>query len=241
MIPGFPRWVWFWALALPAIAGSVNACALLALRHGGVTHLTGVGTEASLGMTGGDTALMSHAVAVIALFIAGCALSGWAIRSERWRASGAVVVMLLLEGILLGLASSLLHAFPAAAMWLSALSIGLQNGTSSLVTGAVLRTSHLTGMFTDLGTSLGQRLRRAPHDVRRARVSITVIVSFLTGAAAGTAFYRMQPAWALGVPALMAFVTAIITFCYRLPRTLSEVNGTSTDPDRKRRPAACRG
>jgi hypothetical protein len=60
--------------------------------------------------------------------------------------------MLLFEAALLGAATWSIEVYPARAAWLCALAIGLQNGTTSFVTGAVLRTSHLTGMFTDLLT-----------------------------------------------------------------------------------------
>jgi len=220
MIPAFPRWIWLWAITLPFVAGAVNASALLALQHGGVTHLTGVSTEAALGMASADAALLGHAGLVIGLFTAGCAISAWCIRAERWRASQAAALMLLLEAMLLCAAAWSIDVYPPRAAWLCALAIGLQNGTTSFVTGAVLRTSHLTGMFTDLGITLGQWLRGAALDVRRAQVSVLVITCFIAGATAGAVLHAGHPRAGLLLPAALAIVNAAMTmyWCRRSSR-----------------------
>lgn len=220
MIPAFPRWIWLWAISLPFVAGAVNASALLALQHGGVTHLTGVSTEAALGMASADANLLGHAGLVIGLFTAGCAISAWCIRTERWRASHAAALMLLFEAMLLGAAAWSIDVYPARAAWLCALAIGLQNGTTSFVTGAVLRTSHLTGMFTDLGITLGQWLRGAAPDVRRAQVSVLVITCFIAGATAGAVLHAGHPRAGLLLPAALVIVNAAMTmyWCRRSSR-----------------------
>lgn len=211
MIPPFPRWIWGWAVALPFIAGSVNATALLSLRHGGVTHLTGVSTEGAIALAQGDLSLVGHALAVMGCFTFGCALSSWSVRTDRWVRSKAAAAALGAEALLLAVAGWTLDDHPAIGITLCALGIGLQNGTSSLVTGAVLRTSHLTGMFTDLGIALGQRARQAVSDSLRARVCGVVIASFVTGAAAGAACFTHWGGRAALGSAVAAAVSALWT------------------------------
>ena len=48
-----------------------------------------------------------------------------------------------------------------------ALAMGLQNGLSTVVSGALLRNSHLTGMFTDVAVAVGQSFSGRPWDRRR--------------------------------------------------------------------------
>lgn len=211
MIPFFPRWTWSWAVFLPLVAGSVNAAALLSLHHGGVTHLTGISTEGAIGLGSGDLALLLHAVGVIALFTVSCAFSAWLARGPRWIPSVAAGTLLLAVAALLAVASSVMESTPWLGVMICAAAMGLQNGTTSLVTGAVLRTSHLTGMFTDLGIALGQRVWRGPVDRRRVAVCFTVVASFVCGATGGTLLYLRWNAIALVASAIVAAGVGILT------------------------------
>lgn len=79
------------------------------------------------------------------------------------------------------------------------------------VTGAVLRTSHVTGMFTDLGIVLGQRARGAPYDPIRSRECGAVIASFIAGDAAGaSSFYHLAGRGAF-IPAIVAAACGLWT------------------------------
>jgi uncharacterized membrane protein YoaK (UPF0700 family) len=113
--------------------------------------------------------------------------------------------------VLLGMAAAIMDTRPVLGTCLCALAIGFQNGTSSLVTGAVLRTSHLTGMFTDLGIAIGQALRGARFDPRRARICLVVIASFITGGIAGALLFQVWSGHALWLAAALAIVAGIAT------------------------------
>jgi uncharacterized membrane protein YoaK (UPF0700 family) len=212
MIPPFPRWIWWWAILLPAVAGSVNAAALLSLSHGGVTHLTGISTEAGIGLGSGNVALLAHAAGVVALFTGGCALSAWVARGPRWIPSLSATLLLLLVSGLLVLASPKLDTTPWLGIMICAAAMGVQNGTTSVVSGAVLRTSHLTGMFTDLGIALGQRARSGVVDYRRVGICIVVIGSFVIGAVLGTIVFDRWQARSLLGSAVLASAAAAWTF-----------------------------
>lgn len=211
MIPSFPRWIWSWAFLLPLVAGSVNAAALMSLHHGGVAHLTGISTEAAIGLGSGNLDLLLHALGVVALFTGGCAVSAWLARGPRWVPSIAAGALLLAVAVLIAMASALMGSTPWLGVMLCAAAMGLQNGTSSLVTGALLRTSHLTGMFTDLGIALGQRAWGGPVDRRRVAVCFTVVASFVCGATVGTLLYLRWGASSLIGSAVLAAGMGIAT------------------------------
>lgn len=62
--------------------------------------------------------------------------------------------------------------------------MGLQNGIVSVVSGKVVRTTHLTGMVTDLGLALGKLILKKGNEVfikRNIRLSFSIIVSFIAG------------------------------------------------------------
>lgn len=222
MIPSFPGWIWLWAAALPAVAGSTNAIALLALRHGGVTHLTGISTEGAIGLGTQDAHLLFHAVGVILLFLFGCALSAGLLRAPRWTPSAMAVWVLILEAMVLAAAAWILPETPWLGVTLCAGAMGLQNGMTSLVSGALLRTSHLTGMFTDLGTALGQLTWRGPVDRRRVAVCAVVIGSFVTGAALAAACYARWNGQALIANAVGVMAVAAVTWHLHRARLVAQ-------------------
>ena len=222
MIPSFPRWVWTWAALLPAVAGSTNAIALLTLRHSGVTHLTGITTEAGIGVGSGDFSLLLHAMGVIGLFTLGCATSSVASRGPRWNPSTSASLLIAAVAILLLLASQIVMSDPTLGLMICALAVGIQNGTTSLVSGAVLRTSHLTGMFTDLGIALGQRSWKGPVDARRVAVCAVVISSFVAGAVTGAVMYERCRGKTLILSAALAAITAALSFRHRVRSRVME-------------------
>lgn len=210
MVPVFPRWIWLWVLLLPIVAGSVNVTALLFLRHGGITHLTGVATEAAAGTGRLDAALVAHAALVIGLYCLGCAASGYVHRLPRWVPTRRAAALLAGEAALIAVATdSTLPELSSLACL--ALAMGLQNGLTTVVSGALLRTTHLTGMFTDAAVAVGQSFGGRPWDRRRVVLCMTVIAGFLAGGIlAGAGFGRAGLA-ILWVPASVAATVAAMT------------------------------
>ncbi|UPG92768.1 YoaK family protein [Luteibacter aegosomatissinici] len=212
MIPEIPRWAWLWAICLPVVAGGVNAIALMALHHGGVTHLTGVSTEGAIGLGTSHTNLWMHAAMIIGLYALGCAISGWVSRSPRWIPTRAAGLMLAAESGLIAIAAGMGSVHLSAALGLCAVAMGIQNGLTSVVSGALLRTSHLTGMFTDLGIAVGQRLGRSAFDGRRVIVCVVVIGGFSGGGAIASASFQRFGFDALFASALLSALVAVVTF-----------------------------
>lgn len=68
-------------------------------------------------------------------------------------------------------------------------SMGLQNGTAATVSNSVVRTTHLTGLFTDLAMELSQLLRasaRADAKLRfKFRLHAAILVAYLVGGLVG--------------------------------------------------------
>ena len=80
---------------------------------------------------------------------------------------------------------------------------------ASSYAGAVVRTTHVTGIVTDLGLMLGHALRGS----RPERVQVTLLSgllgSFVSGAVLGAAALPLIHEWALAVPAATLSLSAI--------------------------------
>jgi uncharacterized membrane protein YoaK (UPF0700 family) len=202
MIPAFPRWIWPWLAVLALVAGFVNAVAILSLLHEPATHLTGLATAFSVALSRLDGERCLAFAAIMAAFATGAALSGVAITTPRWQSSRRHGVLFLIEALSLIFAAFLLDRHPWAGTAGCAFAVGIQNGASTHLSGGVLRTSHVTGMFTDLSVALGQKFRNHPWDQRRVTICAVVVGSFTVGGICGAAGAAAGGGMALIVPAI---------------------------------------
>jgi uncharacterized membrane protein YoaK (UPF0700 family) len=79
----------------------------------------------------------------------------------------------------------------------------------STYSGALVRTTHLTGLVTDIGTMLGARLRGQLLDRRRVILYLILIGGFAAGGVGGALAYERAGAHALLLPALGAVALAV--------------------------------
>ncbi|MEO5714969.1 MAG: YoaK family protein [Luteolibacter sp.] len=209
MISMLPRWVWAGAWALAFIGGMVNVVGLLGFEHQAVTHLTGTTSMLAAALADLDGAAAIHFAAIIGSFVAGTVLSGFLIRDSTLQLGRRYGVALLLESFLLCAAVPLLKHHNIIGIYSASCACGLQNAMMSTYSGAVIRTTHISGMFTDLGIFLGHTLRGLPVDLRRLRLCFLVISGFLVGGILGAVAFRRLSYSALFIPAALTTITSL--------------------------------
>jgi uncharacterized membrane protein YoaK (UPF0700 family) len=147
--------------------------------------------------------------------VLGAALSGAIIENAVLRLDRKYSFALVVEaGLLLLAMVSLGHGFHNGHFFASA-ACGLQNGMVSTYSGAVVRTTHVSGLFTDLGTMFGARLRGHALDTRKALLYLLLIVGFILGGSLGAFSFQHLQSAALGIPAAGAFFLAVVCWVYR--------------------------
>lgn len=97
---------------------------------------------------------------------------------------------------------------------LLSLSSGIQNATITSVSKAVVRTTHLTGLTTDLGIGLIRlfstttpQSRKNEHQAMGMRLGI--IVGFILGSWLGASVFLKHQYWGFGIP---IFITSVFLF-----------------------------
>ena len=185
MIARLPRWVWVGAAMLAGIAGMINAVGFLSVAHQGVTHLTGTTTLLGLAIGEGKLGEAGYFLALIAAFVVGAMLSGLLIRERSLLLGRRYGLALVIEAALLCVAVPLLRAPSVWGDYLASAACGLQNAMASTYSGAALRTTHVSGMFTDIGIALGAMLRGLPADGLKFKLWSILIASFAGGGALG--------------------------------------------------------
>ena len=147
-------WVWVGAGALAVVAGMVNVVGYLGFAHQAITHLTGNTSLLGAAVAHADWRAAAQLAAMIAAFVAGAAIGGSLIRDATLRLGRRYGVALAIEAVLLAVAVPLFERGRLGGPLLAAGAIGLQNAMATTYSGALVRTSHVSGMFTDLGLSL---------------------------------------------------------------------------------------
>jgi uncharacterized membrane protein YoaK (UPF0700 family) len=157
-------------------------------------------------------------------FVAGAAstalLINWARRREL---HGKYALPLLIEALLLltfGLVGAHLRALPhllvPTAVLLLCFIMGLQNAMVTKISQAEIRTTHMTGVVTDIGIELGRLLywnrsreRDAIHRVQANRdklgIHLLIVSLFFVGGLAGALAFKH-----LGFSATLPFALALV-------------------------------
>ena len=205
MIARLPGWVWGGAGVLAFVAGMVNVVGLLGFQHHAITHLTGNTSLLGAALAHGDASAATQLTFLIAAFVAGAAVSGVLIQDATLQLGRPYGLAMIVVSALLGVSAFLLERHSVWGMYAAAGACGLQNAMASTFSGSVVRTTHVSGMFTDLGIGLGHALRGLESNSRRLILSITVITGFLAGGIAGASAFAAVLYRALYIPASVAF------------------------------------
>ncbi|MDK2126206.1 YoaK family protein [Parachitinimonas caeni] len=192
-------------LSLAFVAGAINAGGFLAVGQY-TSHMTGVLSAAADHFALGELVLGLAAMVALLTFILGAAstaiLINWA-RRRHLRSQYAL--SLLLEACLLlifGLAGANLpmaaHVMVPTTVLLLCFVMGLQNAIITKISQAEIRTTHITGMATDIGIEAGKWLYRwrasAASDVavnfRRLSLHLQLLASFFLGGLLGATGFK---------------------------------------------------
>lgn len=222
MLRQLPRWAWIGGGVLAFIAGSINAVGFMGFRHQPISHLTGTTTELGVALAEGRHAETLHWLLAIAAFLLGAVVSGFIVKQDVLQLGRRYGFVLMLESLLLFAAVPLLHGRHDLGLYVAAMACGLQNAMVSTFSGAIFRTTHVTGIFTDLGIYIGQRLRGLPVDPLRIQLCVLVAGSFLAGSVAGAWGYAWLQERMLLVPAALTGLTALAYAAYLYSRRRDE-------------------
>lgn len=192
------------AAGLAAMAGYINVV-VLGVFHVPVSHMTGAVSRLSMDVATGDRLDLQVAASIVVAFFVGAVLSGAIIGGRKLVPGRRYGVALLAEGIALSLASVALLQGSRAGVTLAALACGIQNAMASSYFGLVLRTTHVTGIVTDLGVMAGHWLRHRRINRWKPLLLGSILGSFFVGGMLG---HLAFVAW--GVAALIASAAGCI-------------------------------
>lgn len=157
-----------------------------------VSHLTGDIARIGSGLSAFGEVEGIHLVNVTTAtvgFILGAIISGFLLHHPTLELSKPYGRILSSLGICLVVAHYAHPAYPILSIGVASAVCGAQNALASRYRGVVLRTTHLTGLFTDFGIHLGMKLRGHVIEGWKLLIPICITFSFLLGAVAGSAYF----------------------------------------------------
>ncbi len=192
-------------VALAFVAGAINAGGFLAV-HQYTSHLTGAISSAADSLALGAWDLALDGLGAALSFLAGAMCTALTVNYGRRRGLASEYALpLLLEALLL-LAFGVLGArlaqvdtlFVPATVMLLCFLMGLQNALITKLSRAEIRTTHLTGIVTDIGIELGRMLYwnrdstqpRVCADHARLVLLASLLLSFFLGAVLGALGFK---------------------------------------------------
>jgi uncharacterized membrane protein YoaK (UPF0700 family) len=238
------------AISLSWVAGYVNVIVFLVC--GVVTsHTTGNVTHSGLLAVKNDFWPAIFSGFLVLAFLGGAVASAFMVEGAKRRgARSKYILPMAVQALLLCALALLIDYFELHHAWetglakgwglyciagISSFSMGLQNATVTTVSGAVVRTTHLTGVVTDLGLEGVQyflwaldrtrgragrvgrvwRLSQRHPSLLRLALLASIFGSFLFGVVAGTFAFVRWPYYAMVVP--VSFLVWIIYVDWRKP------------------------
>ncbi|KIG03130.1 YoaK family protein [Caballeronia concitans] len=151
--------------ALAFVAGAANAGGFLAVGQY-TSHMSGLVSSVADNLVLGQVALVFSAIGAVLAFLFGAATSALLINWGRQRdAQSVFATPLLLEACLLLVFGMLGANLETHRVWdvpatvaLLCFVMGLQNAMITKMSKAEIRTTHVTGLVTDIGIELGKSL-----------------------------------------------------------------------------------
>ncbi|KGY10125.1 YoaK family protein [Vibrio sinaloensis] len=224
MISKLPKWVEYGAFLLALLAGVVNAIGLLGFQHQAVSHISGTVTLLGTSIEAFDSQTF-HLFMVLFSFLLGATLSGLFIESTALKLGRRYGVALCIESALLLIAYWMLKEGHISGQYFASAACGLQNAMITTFSGAVVRTTHMTGIITDLGIMIGARLRGEYFDYRKAKLFLFIFSGFLSGGIVGAKLFSVYAISALLAPIAFALLLAFSYWGYLwLKRTQEDRN-----------------
>jgi len=213
---------------LAFVAGAANAGGFLAVQQY-TSHMSGIVSAMADNLALGQLGLMGAGLGALLSFLAGAACSAVLVNwGRRRRHHSEYALPLMLEAALLivfGLLGSHLvrhqWLFVPATVMLLCFIMGLQNAIMTKLSRAEIRTTHVTGLVTDIGIELGKMMYwnaapdgagapvvRADRD-KLALLSSLVALFFLGGVVGALGFQHAGYISTLPLAAILVTLSAV--------------------------------
>lgn len=205
-----PRWIQTAAFLLAINAGMINVLGLITVLHQSVSHMTGNVSVLAMAIIQWDLSATVFLMLITLCYVIGSFYSGWILGSSHFAFNRRYGAPMSLVAFFILLSWLFLPYFPRYGLLWAATAMGVQNAMVSHYKGAIIRTTHLSGVLTDLGLALGYKFRGLKVDTKRVILHLLIFFGFLIGGMLACFIYPYLKLNAFLVPAILSFIMSIV-------------------------------
>ena len=201
---------------LTTLAGFVNATSFVGLYHQSISHATGNVTRLSEEIINGNKTEVMSLSFVLLSFLLGSIISGIVTGSSSLKSGRRYGILMMLEGSLLALSGWMLNQQIMYGEYVASMACGIQNSMATSYSGAVIRTTHMTGTITDIGILLGRLIRYGKTEYWQLFLYTILLIGFFFGGIFGFLFFTILKFSALYLPATVIATAGAFYFIWRM-------------------------
>jgi uncharacterized membrane protein YoaK (UPF0700 family) len=187
---------WLLATVLAGVAGAINAGGFFVVGQY-TSHMTGYLSQVADNLVTGQFMIVLKSFLAIVAFTMGAATSAVLVNwARQYRRHQQYALPIAVQGFILFVFSFAGHSashMPILALLLVVCFLmGMQNATITKLSKARIRTTHATGMITDIGIEIGKAVlfgfskkSRVRADIQKLKVLLRLVLSFLLGGIIG--------------------------------------------------------
>ncbi|WP_436860460.1 YoaK family protein [Acinetobacter haemolyticus] len=218
-----PNWIQLGAFLLALNAGMVNVLGLFTVLHQSVSHMTGNASLLAMSLVNWQPDHLLYLSLVLICYVIGSFYSGLILGNGNVALGRHYGFPLSLVAIFLFLTWLLIPYFPRYSLLWACVAMGVQNAMVSHYKGAIIRTTHLSGVLTDIGLALGYKARGLHVERRRIFLHLLIFFGFLVGGVLASMLYPYLQLQTFLIPTALSLIMSMAYWIYyfRSPSNLN--------------------
>jgi len=210
-----PLWMQFGAFFLALNAGMINVLGLVTVLHQSVSHMTGNVSMLAMAILDWQPEQAIYLLLIVISYVIGSFYSGLILGNSHFSLGRRYGLPLSLVAFFIVLCWVLVPYFPRYALLWACVAMGVQNAMVSHYKGTIIRTTHLSGVLTDLGLALGYIARGLKVSNRRILLHTLILLGFFLGGIIASLIYPLLELNSFLVPAALSLsISAVYWFIY---------------------------
>lgn len=210
-----PKWIQFGAFMLAMNAGMINVLGLISLLHQSVSHMTGNASLMALGIAEQDLSSVAFLFLIMTSYVLGSSFSGYILGNSHFKLGRRYGIPLSLVTVFIFLCWVFIGYYPSYALLWACCAMGVQNAMVSHYQGAIIRTTHLSGVLTDLGLALGYRVKGLQNESKKIILHLLILFGFILGGLIAAIAYPYLQLQSFLIPASLSLgLTLAYWFIY---------------------------
>ena len=205
-----PIWIQFAAFMLAVNAGMINVLGLITVLHQSISHMTGNTSLLAQAIVHHQPDTIFYLFWVIFSYVLGSSYSGFILGNSHLQLGRRYGIPLSLVAFFILLCWLFIPQYPRYALLWASAAMGMQNAMVSHYKGTIIRTTHLSGVLTDLGLALGYFFRGLKTEKRRITLHLLILLGFFLGGIIATALHPYLQLNAFLIPAGLSLILSLV-------------------------------